>query len=230
MARKALASLCIIFACVTAAHSQARQGPNAPSAISVRGRIMMEAGQPEGLEVTLERAEMQTIATTFSDSIGNFEFRNLIPASYYVVIKASGYEDVRQLVPYGPSTAGAPVYVFLNKEPFKVVAIHRAPVVDVAELNRNYPKRALEEYEAAQEESRKGNTSKAAEHLELAVSLAPDFYSAHNGLGIAYQKLQRYRDAEKEFNQARELNARSVDPLVNLGSMFIQEAEDSSVT
>src|SRR2546426_6882511 len=182
MLRRALTSLSVILAVVTAAYSQVRQNPITPSTTTVRGRILMEGSQAEGIEVSLERAEMQTIATTFSDSIGNFEFRNLIPASYYVVIKASGYEDVRQLVPYGPSTAGAPVYVFLNKEPFKVVAIHRAPVVDVAELNRNYPKRALEEYEAAQEESRKGNTAKAAEHLELAVSLAPDFYSAHNGL------------------------------------------------
>src|SRR5262249_42796239 len=69
-----------------------------------------------------------------------------------------------------------------------------------------------------------------AERLEAALAIAPEFYNAHNSLGIAYQKLQRYRDGEKEFNRARELNPRSVDPLVNLGSLFMQEAEDANVT
>src|SRR2546426_8377898 len=206
MLRRALTSLSVILAVVTAAYSQVRQNPITPSTTTVRGRILMEGSQAEGIEVSLERAEMQPVATTFSDSIGNFEFRNLIPANYYVVIKLSGYEDVRQLVPYAPANVGAPVSIFLNREPFKVIEIHRGnPVVDVAELNRNYPKKALEEYEAAQEELRKGNPAKAAERLELAVSLAADFYSAHNSLGIAYQKVRRYRDAEKEFNRAREL-------------------------
>jgi tetratricopeptide (TPR) repeat protein len=217
-----------------AAVVQAQTRPNAASTalISIRGRIYLESSSapPEGIEVGLERSEMQILSTTFSDSVGNFEFRNLTPGNYYIAIKLSGYEDFRQLVPYTPGNSG-PVSVFLSKEPFKVVSVHReSSTVDVTELNRNYPKRALDEYEAAQEDLRKGNNAKAVERLETAIELAPDFYSAHNSLGVAYQKLQRYRDAEKEFNQARELNARSVDPLANLGSLYIQEAEDPKVT
>jgi tetratricopeptide (TPR) repeat protein len=202
MLRKAMASLCILFGAVLAAHAQARPVPNNPATFTLRGRIVVEGAQPDGIEVRLERTEMQPIATAFSDGLGNFEFRNLQPANYYVAVKLNGYEDVRQLVPYVPSNVAPPVSIFMVREPFKVVEVHRGtPVVDVAELNRNYPKKALDEYEAAQEDIRKGNPAKAAERLEAAVALAPDFYSAHNSLGIAYQKLSRYRDGESEFNR-----------------------------
>lgn len=232
MLKKALASFLILIAVAAAVCAQQRTNPNSNPLITVRGRIYLESGvAPETIEVGLERAEMQTLTTTFTDGLGNFEFRNLMPGNYYITVKLSGFEDFRQLVPYGPGNVGAPVSVFLVKEPFKVVPVNRAsPTVDITELNRNYPKRAMEEYEAAQEDLRKGNNARAAERLQTAIELAPEFYSAHNSLGIAYQKLQRYRDGEKEFNQARELNPRTVDPLANLGSLFIQEAEDPSVT
>ena len=233
MLKKALASFLILVAVTAVVQAQGRPNPNSTPLISIRGRMYLESSSsaPEGIEVGIERAEMQTLATTMTDSLGNFEFRNLMPGNYYLTVKLSGYEDIRQLVPYGPGNISSPVSLFLVKEPFKVVPVNRAsPIVDVTELNRNYPKRAMEEYEAAQEDLRKGNNAKAAERLQTAIELAPEFYSAHNSLGIAYQKLQRYRDSEKEFNQARELNPRSVDPLTNLGSLYIQEAEDSNVT
>ena len=81
-------------------------------------------------------------------------------------------------------------------------------IVDVAELGRKYPKKAVQDYEKAREELRKGNDAKAVELLVGVVKLAPDFYSAHNTLGTLYQKDGRFRDAETEYRRARELNPR----------------------
>jgi Tfp pilus assembly protein PilF len=76
----------------------------------------------------------------------------------------------------------------------------------------------------AREELRKGNDVRAIELLAGVIKLAPDFYGAHNTLGTLYQKTGRFRDAETEYRLARELNPRNSDPLVNLGSLFIEEA------
>jgi tetratricopeptide (TPR) repeat protein len=61
--------------------------------------------------------------------------------------------------------------------------------------------------------------------LEGVVKLAPDFPDAHNLLGTVYQGMDRYRDAEKQYNMARNLSPGSVAPLINLGVLYLQEAE-----
>ena len=98
-------------------------------------------------------------------------------------------------------------------------------MIDVSEMQREYPKKAIEEYQKALQDSRKGDTEKAMKRLQEALKLAPDFYHAHNNLGVIYQKLGQYREAEKEYQTARELSPTSQQPLVNLGSLFIQEAD-----
>jgi tetratricopeptide (TPR) repeat protein len=42
--------------------------------------------------------------------------------------------------------------------------------------------------------------------------------------------LGRFRDAERQYRAARELNPRSAAPLVSLGGLFIEEAESGTVT
>lgn len=100
-------------------------------------------------------------------------------------------------------------------------------VVDVAEFSANYPKKAIEEYEQAVSDARRGNRASALMHLEEALSIFPDFYAARNALGIVYQRMGRFRDGEREFKLAADLNPRSVAPLLNLGGLFIEEAESN---
>jgi tetratricopeptide (TPR) repeat protein len=59
------------------------------------------------------------------------------------------------------------------------------------------------------------------------VKAAPDFHQAHNALGTFYQKAGKIQDAEKEYNTAQRLEPHSVEPLVNLGSLYIQIAEQA---
>ena len=98
-------------------------------------------------------------------------------------------------------------------------------LIDVTEMRDRYPRPAVREYQKAMDEGRKGKLAAAVAHLEKAIDLAPDFFSAHNSLGVLYQKMERYRDAEREYNEAHKLNLRSAAPLVNLGSLHIQESQ-----
>lgn len=97
-------------------------------------------------------------------------------------------------------------------------------LIDITEMTDRYPRQAVREYEKAMAEARKGKRTAAAAHLENAIHLAPDFFGAHNSLGVLYQKMERYRDAEREYNEAHKLNPRSAAPLVNLGSLHIEES------
>jgi tetratricopeptide (TPR) repeat protein len=98
-------------------------------------------------------------------------------------------------------------------------------LLDVTEMLQQYPTRAVQEYQQGLTEAQKGKRPAAAKHLEEAIRLAPEFFNAHSSLGVLYQKMERYRDAEREYGVAHRLNPRSAAPLVNLGSLHLEESE-----
>ena len=222
---RTIAVLVFLLASSTAASAQIRQ---APSDISIRGKVFTSTGHAaERVEVRLERAEMQVVTTTYTDSIGNFEFRNLASGNYYIVVRMEGYEEVRQQVDMSiVRGSGASITVTLNRNMIgRTRSESDDDVVDITELQRDYPRKAVQEYERAVEDNRKGNTEKAIQRMEEVVKLAPDFYQAHNNLGVFYQKMARFADAAREYEVARTLNPRASEPLVNLGSLYIQESD-----
>ena len=202
---------------------------------SIRGRLLITSAREveEHIEVRLERSLGGLIGTAYTDSIGSFEFRNIQPGSYFVNVNAIGYEPVRQAVEVFSSVGGgvAAVTIFLNK----IAADRTAPanaldaadpdVIDVSQMKERFPKKAVQNFEKAVEEEKKGQPAKAIKLLEDTIKLAPNFFQAHSSLGHLYQVMKRYPEAEKEYLRARELNSKSVQTLINLGMIYIQESE-----
>jgi tetratricopeptide (TPR) repeat protein len=102
-------------------------------------------------------------------------------------------------------------------------------VIDITEIDKQYPRAAVLEYQKGLELARKGEPQAAVERLEAAIKIDPNFFNAHNSLAIVYHRTKRYRDAEREYREAAKLNPRSVAPLVNLGSLFIEESRVDSI-
>jgi Tfp pilus assembly protein PilF len=213
------------------AQTQAGQGNQVNPNGSIHGQILIplvRAADP--IKVTLQKSDGPIVQTIFSDTQGYFSFRGLTAGSYEIVASVEGFEDVRQQVGVGNGFFGNVTVSIPLRENEKIIVIKpdggaADDLVDIAELGRNYPKKAVQDYEKALEEIRKGNPGKATELLVSALKLAPDFYAAHNTLGTVYQRMSRYRDSEAEYRKARQLSPRLADPLVNLGSLFVEEAE-----
>jgi superkiller protein 3 len=173
---------------------------------------------------------LQVIATTYTDSIGNFEFRNVQPGTYFISVNADGYDEVRQAVEvYNSANGLSNVSIFLAR---KDGSRDKSPldsadpdIIDVSQMKENFPRKAVQNYEKAVEEIKKGQNDRAVKLLEESIQIAPNFFRAHNDLGLLYQRAKRYRDAEKEYRRCHELVPRSAQPLINLGSLFVQEAE-----
>ena len=182
----------------------------------VRGQVLVPTTRSLGrIEVILEKSSA-FLARTYTDNDGNYEFNGLPDGEYAVVVRLEGYEEARETVNFGRE-GGTTINIALT--PKGGAAPDKAEVVNV-----KYPRKVMDDYEKGLEESRKGNTSKAIERLEGVIKAEASFQQAHNALGAQYQKVQRYPDAEKEYKAAIQLDARYSDPLINLGSLYIETA------
>jgi tetratricopeptide (TPR) repeat protein len=97
-------------------------------------------------------------------------------------------------------------------------------VIDITEITQQYAKAAVEEYEKALGDARKGDRAAALARLQAAIKIEPTFFNARNSLAILYHQMKQYRDAEKEYLEAQRLNPRAVATFVNLAGMRIEEA------
>ena len=224
-----LGLLAFIFS--TFAQASALQRGRA-EALGVRGKLMA-AGNREAddhIEVRLEKESMQVVQTTYTDSSGSFEFRNVASGTYFISVNVEGYQPVHQQVEVMSGFGGAVITVFLNKASASTAQgdgldAEDPDIIDVSQMKENLPKKAVQDYEKALDEKKKGKLESAIKLLEDAIHLAPNFYRAHANLGMLYQSLKRYTDAEKEFKRSSELSAKNEKPLVNLGSLYIEEAD-----
>jgi len=231
--RTVVLSTFLLFAISVFAQNPVPQQRNRLDDLAIRGKLIMASGRDsdQRIEVKLEKSTMQPIQTTYTDSAGGFEFRNLAPGSYYISITLEGYEAVRQQVEVMNSFGNASVTIFLNKPAVDTrsrstgLDAEDRDVIDISQMKENLPKKAVQDYEKALDEKKKGKIESAIKLLQEAIRVAPNFYHAHNNLGLLYQSLKRYMDAETEYKRSRELNAKTERPLINLGSLYIEQAE-----
>jgi Tfp pilus assembly protein PilF len=212
------------------AQGQARGGTTGVFGIS--GRIIVPLADFQDIfEVLLVQNLAQPVQATVADSQGRYRFAGIPRGIYYIMVKIDGFQEVRQRVDLNSESI---VNIILDFEEERVV---KAPtdfsgesleVVDIADLSKTYPPSVIEKLKSANKEIQNRNFAKALPLLEEIVREAPDFYQAHRLLGVIYQKMERYRDAESEYRTAADLKQTSAAPLINLGSLFVQESEASS--
>lgn len=206
------------------------QGAGNQSRGLIRGQIIVPvAHASDRILVVLQKSDGPLIGRNFTDPLGHYEFPSLLPGNYILIVNVEGYEDVRQEVGVGSGVYGIQTVNIPLTEKITLITVKNGgrtddEIIDLNELGRTYPRKAVQDYERSIDEIRKGNTAKAVELLTGVLKLSPDFYNAHNTLGTLYQKTGLFAEAEDEYRSARELNPRTPTPLVNLGSLFIDEA------
>lgn len=151
------------------------------------------------------------------------------PAATSFASKIDGFEEVQQEVDVGDHVGignAVPISLDLKLDPADQHRKDSDPYsIDVSQFVGRYPKKAVGLYEKAAQNKKKGKKDIAVQQLEEATAIAPDFYHAHNDLGLLYQESGRMDEAEREFLRAHDLNRSSADPLVNLTSLYIDENE-----
>ncbi len=174
--------------------------------------------------VTIYGATVPFQSQTESNLEGSFRFRKLRAGSYTIGVVTSDRGEARQTIEVGPGTADAQGRVNLTLRfrdadfVMKDVA-RRQHSVSTRQLA--LPARAMREYQAALKDLERHDPASAAQRLEGAIEIAPQFADAWNLRGtIAYQT-QDYARAERCFRAAVEQDPQAYEPLVNLGGVLL---------
>ena len=94
-------------------------------------------------------------------------------------------------------------------------------LVDPADYNKRFPKKALKEYERGLDDEHKGKRDEAIAHYVGALKIAPDYYPAHNNLGRSYLSNTDFRPAEEQFREAVRLDQNDSQAYFNLGDVLM---------
>jgi tetratricopeptide (TPR) repeat protein len=224
-----LLAVVVVVAQEAAAQSgQVERGvPGSAAAHSIRGRVFLPSGAPaEGpLRVTLRTSAQSVVSETFTDSVGNFEFRLVPNGNYEIVVwETNRFETtVERIEVFARSARTFTQNLFLREKQPESPARAKAGVVSARSLEGAIPKAARKAYEQGTKEARRGHAEKAVAHFQRALELHPDYLEALNDLGVQYMKLNRSADARAAFQRALEIDPRAPHPYVNIGVLHLHE-------
>lgn len=209
-------------------------GDRAPasSSFNIKGRIYTPVGAPvdEQLRVTLKTFSQGIVQEIFSDSVGNFEFRNVPNNSYEIVVWGTDrFETATERVEvFG--RVGRVVFqnVFLlEKEKRKESSRSRGSVVTVGELKAKIPKEAEQSYERGTKLAREKKYEEALPHYRHAIEVCPEFFQALNDLAVQCTRLKRYDEAIELLQKAKTIAPGAPQPLINLAHVYLLREDDA---
>jgi Tfp pilus assembly protein PilF len=203
-------------------------GPNI-----IRGKVRGPGGGPvDRIEVRLQNSAGYVIDSTYTEATGEFIFRGVLDGTFHVIV-----DDDR----YNRADVGARVDSKVVPMEFVFVALESregkassppayadgSRTVSVKELNANFPKEAVKQYEKGNSRMQHADNEGAIKHFEKAVALAPGMYPALNNLGTAYMQAHQMDKAEAAFEKALASNPSSADGYVNLGHLYFEKHQYS---
>jgi tetratricopeptide (TPR) repeat protein len=149
------------------------------------------------------------------ESGGDFTFRQLPFGDYVLRITTYQGEPVaQQFVTIQERMAVLDIQ--LPRRP----ATPTGGTVSLSQLRHPPAAKALAAFAAAQRFAESGHYDRAAEELQKAASISPEFAPAHANLGVQYLRMRRFDDARAEIERALSLGGPNPRDLSNLSFAF----------
>jgi Flp pilus assembly protein TadD len=203
--------------------------------VQTLGRIIGQVRAPRGdvppHQILVElRLHGGVVESVYTDGGGRFGFSNLSANGYRVVITDEDYYPVEERADVVPDVMPyTRVQITLrprdgkqNTDPVGPRASGGSPfLVDPADYNKRFSKRALKEYKRGVDAERQGNHDEAVARYLSALEISPDYYPAHNNLGSLYLGKADFKSAEEQFQEVIRLDQNDAQAYFNLGNVLM---------
>lgn len=198
-------------------------GRNTAGANSIRGKIYLPSGlMPEQrMRVVLEVSTGGIAAETFTDSVGNFEFRSVTNSTYRVTVPSDQrpYETAQEVVEvYGNFARTYNVQIYLREKSAER-PLTKDKLLSVADT-QDVPKNARKLYDKGLKLAREDKPQEAASPLKEALQAFPTYLHALNKLGEQHLRMGQPAEAQALFERAIAVNYKFALPHINLGILL----------
>jgi tetratricopeptide (TPR) repeat protein len=191
-------------------------------------RVLRADFPPTPVLVSLE-FRGATVTSAYCNDQGQFNFAGLVANEYRVSVNDDAYVPVGENVNVDPSAAQTNFVQFTlvpreskkKDDPASRVAGSNPYLIDPAEYYQHFPKKTLKEFEKGVDADHQGKTDDAIQHYEKALSYSPDFYPAHNHLGLACLARQNFEAAQNQFEAALKTNQNDAQAYFNLANVLL---------
>jgi tetratricopeptide (TPR) repeat protein len=182
----------------------------------IQGRVYFPSEPKEGkrIKVRLTSHDMMDQATS-TDEDGSFIFNGL-PAGHYTIAVEGGKEFDAYSEPVSIDREASTGGRIMN------LTINLRPKGTAAALNK-IPKAARDLYAKGQESAAKGDSKKAVEQFNGAITLYPEFGPALYEMGVQYLRLGELDKAADALKGAMKLNPDETSPRLSYGIVLLQQ-------
>ncbi len=197
---------------------------------SINGEIRIAGGDFPAHQILVELSVRGAIVNSvYTDSEGRFGFGSLEGNPYLVIISDEAYYPVEERVNLRPDAPYAMLHIILRPreqpkkdDPLGARAVGGNPyLVDPADYNKRFSRKAIKEYERGLDAERKGKRDEAIAHYIDTLKIAPDYYPAHNNLGALYLGKSDFKSAEEQFREAIRLDQNEAQAYFNLSNVLL---------
>lgn len=158
----------------------------------------------------------------YTDSNGRISLPN-INSPYTLTAESDGETYDTTAASFIPPHSGT--YIIINLRPLKRGPTPAPGLVNVNDIDLRVSPKAKEAYDSAITLLQSEQFDKALEPLKLAISLQPDYFHAHNDLGVLYMKLNRLDEAAETLRQTIKINGKIYIPQLNLGIVLNRQGK-----
>ncbi|MGH9798757.1 MAG: hypothetical protein ACRD82_00175, partial [Blastocatellia bacterium] len=215
-------------------NNPASSGRGSAVSHSIRGKIYLPSGHlPEQrMRVVLEVSSGGIVSETFSDSVGNFEFRGLSSNTYRVIVPTDNqtYETVQENVEaFGSFTRTFTVQLFMKEKDRGPTLMMKDKLLSPADI-QEVPKAAKKAYDQGGKLARDSKPEQAGAKFQEALQIFPDYLHALNKLGEQMAALNKTDLAQASFERAIAISPKFALPHIGLGMLMVgQKRYDEAI-
>ena len=211
--------------------AQARGGMAGLSAGNVHVHVVLDNDRAAGagLLVRLMDSSISTpIGTTFTNDAGQAEFIAVPVGGYHVVVSGDGIQTTDSgLFEVDERKVTQTLYITVRRVEDSGPKPMGSKSGSVSASDLNVPTKARKELDKANEAMGRQDWNKAAELLNKAIAIYPQYVGAYNNLGVVYSRINDTAHEREALEKAISLDEHFAPAYENLAKLYLRQKEFS---
>jgi tetratricopeptide (TPR) repeat protein len=202
-----------------------------PGTGNVKVHIILEGDRHAGSNLLvrlMEGSSNAPVATTYTTDAGQAEFNGVNVGNYHIVVSGDGIQTADSgMFEVDTRRVTQTQYITVRKvdDPHSKPDGPSSATVSTATLN--VPEKARKEFDKASDAMAHQDWNKAAERLNKAITVYPQYAAAYNNLGVVYSHLNDDSHEQEALARAIALDDHFAPAFMNFGKLRLRQKDFS---